>query len=114
MRDAWRRFAANRPAAIGAAVISAFIITGLSFITAGGIAGSRSAAGNGAVWLFIAAVLGCPFAYGYWCGRRPRKIRAEEQLDMVTATALEVRDMLRGHQQPSAPAKLELHIGGKA
>lgn len=112
MRDTWRQVVANRPAAIGAGVICAMIATGLAFMITAGVAGNASIAVNGAVWLFLAAVLGAPFAFGYWAGRRPRKIRAEQQLDMVTETALEIHGMLKG-AQPAEPFRPVVHQGGR-
>jgi hypothetical protein len=47
-----------------------------------------------------AAVAGLAFAYGRWHGQRPRRIRAEQQLDIVTEAALEVRDLMAAAAPP--------------
>lgn len=112
MRNIWRRCAANKPAAIGVAVIALLVATGLAYLGDGIADTTAGAAGDGGAWLFAAVLIGGPGIYGYWCGRRPRRIRAEEQLDKVTATATEVRDMLRGARPVQRP-DLIVHEGGR-
>lgn len=47
-----------------------------------------------------AATAGLAFALGRRNGQRPRRIRAEQQLDMVTEAARRVRDLMRDAAPP--------------
>lgn len=112
MRNTWRQVAANRPAVIGVALISLMVITGVAFITAGLASGRTTLDSDGGGWFFAAIITGGPFAYGYWTGRRPRKIRVEEQLDEVYEKVSEVAGMMR-ESRPVARPELVVHEGGR-
>jgi len=108
-----RWLAGNKPLAAGIGFIAVAMATGLGFLAGADAARDAAAAVDGGIWLAAAAVLAIAFGYGIWCGRRPRRIRAEQQLDMVTKAALEVRDLMRdAAPQETAGARAVLRLIG--
>lgn len=94
VRSAARAAIDNKPVTIPAAILAALALLGISLAAAG-----STAMGEG--WIIISVTVAALIGYGHWAGRRPRRIRAEEQLDRaeeqlerMAETAEDVRGML--------------------
>jgi len=91
----WAHLITDRPLAAGVSLVAILTLAALGCLIAAAVTQNERLADRGGIILLAAAVLGGAFSYGLWVGQRPRRIRAERQLDLVTRTAIEVRDLMR-------------------
>jgi hypothetical protein len=104
-RETWRKLTGNRPALIGICAAAAMAAAGVTLAVAGVPVGEGPLPGDAHVWILRGVLMGAAFAYGWWAGQRPRRIRAEKQLDLVIARTTEALEILRA-SQPAAPLRL--------